>query len=109
MAMPAAHAAPPPSTPDASRAIAMLQLTAAQLNQQDLSTIRGGFDISPKLSISFSFQQVDYAGAKIIQSILVPTTILTQNSTPAPVTVSSTGQTAIPPYRRQRGRHVGHQ
>lgn len=92
MTGPLAYAAPSPP-----EAIGALQLGGGQLSTQQLSTIRGGFDISPTMSISFGFQQIDYAGTQIIQSIMVPMTTLIQGATSAPVYVTSGGTTTLQP------------
>jgi hypothetical protein len=83
MAAPA-RAEPPPS-------VAALGLANAVIATGELGTIRGGFDISPALSISFGFQQIDTVNGIVVQSILVPTTFLTGAA--LPVTVSDAGGT----------------
>lgn len=89
MAGPLAYGAPPMSCADGLNAISSLQLGAAQVKTSELDAIRGGFDLSPKLSISFAFQQIDYQGTNIIQSIMVPLTTLTQTTHNAVATITS--------------------
>jgi hypothetical protein len=89
MAGPLAYAAPPMSGADGLNVISSLQLGATQLKTSELGAIRGGFDLSPKLSISFAFQQIDYQGTNIIQSIMVPLTTLTQTTHNAVATITS--------------------
>ena len=89
MAGPLAYGAPPMSCADGLNAISSLQLGASQVKTSELDAIRGGFDLSPKLSISFAFQQIDYQGTNIIQSIMVPLTTLTQTTHNAVATITS--------------------
>jgi hypothetical protein len=89
IAGPLAYAAPPTNDADGLNAISSLQSGATQLKTSELGTIRGGFDLSPKLSISFAFQQIDYQGTNIIQSIMVPLTTLTQTTHNAAATIIS--------------------
>ncbi|OYV34684.1 MAG: hypothetical protein B7Z81_09720 [Acidocella sp. 20-61-6] len=49
------------------------------------------------MSISFGFQQLNYVGSEIVQSILVPMTTLTKGATTAPVYVTSGGTTTLQP------------
>jgi hypothetical protein len=89
IAGPLAYAAPLTNDADGLNAISSLQLGATQLKTNELGAIRGGFDLSPKLSINFAFQQIDYQGTNIIQSIMVPMTTLTQTAHNAATTIIS--------------------
>ncbi|GLR67759.1 hypothetical protein GCM10010909_24400 [Acidocella aquatica] len=92
---PLAYAAPPVSSAPDNNEINSLQLAALQLPYQALGQIRGGFDVKPGLSISFAFQQVDYQGKTVIQSILVPLTTLTSGSGGAIASVTGGGTTTL--------------
>ncbi|WP_227075902.1 hypothetical protein [Acidocella sp. KAb 2-4] len=93
--IPMAQAAPPSG---GAATIAALNLTGAELSPAQLAQLRGGFDISPGVSIDFSFQQIDSIAGTIVQSIIVPTVTLTSTSGPAPVVVSNgNGDTTIIP------------
>lgn len=82
---PMANAAPyPQNTMDTALLAGAVQLTPVQL-----SAIRGGFDVSPTLSIDFAFQQIDTVGGTVIQSIMVPMTTLTSSSVAVPITVTN--------------------
>ena len=91
MAGPLAYAAPATNGTDS---LNMLQFGAAQLGTSELATIRGGFDLSSSLSINFTFQQIDYQGTNIIQSIIVPMTTLTQTAPSAASVIISQNGTA---------------
>lgn len=90
-----AYAEPPASRFSDTNVISSLQLSSSQISRQDLGNIRGGFDLKPGLSISFAFQQVQYQGAKIIQSILVPLTQLTSGSGGAVANVTGGDTTTL--------------
>jgi len=90
----AAQAAPQQNTLDT---INVLQLAPNQLSAKELGTLRGGFDVSPGISINFAFEQISYAGANAIQSIIVPVTTLTQAMPNIPVSVTSNGVTTVTP------------
>ncbi|MBB5371989.1 hypothetical protein [Acidocella aromatica] len=88
---PAANALP--SAPAIVTIPGAVQLTSAQLG-----AIRGGFDISPSLSIDFAFQQIDTVGGTVIQSIMVPNVTLTSASSAIPITVTNgAGSNTITP------------
>ena len=93
-ACPLASAAAPITGADGN-GIGPLLLGPTQLSTRELSTIRGGFDLSPNMSISFAFSQVDSLGGTIIQSIMVPKTTLTQNSSPVTVNITGGGNTNL--------------
>ena len=85
LAAPVADAASPPQ----NIADAAFMTGAAQLSSAQLAAIRGGFDISPALSIDFAFQQIDTVGGVVIQSIMVPTVTLTKSSAGVPITITN--------------------
>lgn len=85
-----AHAAPP-----GAEAMSALRLSGLQIPARALGGIRGGFDVKPGLSISFAFQQVDYQGTKVVQSILVPLTTLTSGAAGAVADVTGGDTTTL--------------
>jgi hypothetical protein len=68
------------STPQTSSVIAMLGLSAQQIAPSELRNIRGGFDLSPSLSISFAFKQIESINGIVVQTIAVPETTVTNLS-----------------------------
>lgn len=94
MAGPLAYGAPPMNGADGLDAISSLQLGVTQLKTGELGAIRGGFDLSPKLSINFAFQQIDYQGTNVIQSIMVPMTTLSQAAHNATIAIISSNGAA---------------
>lgn len=95
LAHPFASQASPLGNNDGIGAINALHLSGVQLTTDQLGKIRGGFDVSPKLSINFGFQQIDTLGDKILQSVLVPTTTLTAASSSPQVIVSGGADTTL--------------
>jgi hypothetical protein len=65
--------------------LARYSLTDAQLGK-----IRGGFSLPSGMSFSFGFQQETSVNGAMIQSIIVPDTVLTANLTTIPVYVDGT-------------------
>jgi len=61
----------------------------SQLSPQDLDGIRGGFNLTPELSVNFAFQQIATIDGIVVQSILVPMTTLTSSSGTPQVIVSA--------------------
>lgn len=78
MTFPAAYAAVPAN--DTAGSIGMLPLMASALSPRELDEVRGGFDVTPHLTINFAFQQIISNGSTVIQSIEVPTVTLTRNA-----------------------------
>lgn len=95
LAHPFASQAAPLGDNDGIGEINALQLGGAELTTDQLSKIRGGFDVSSKLSINFGFQQIDTLGNKILQSVLVPMTTLTAASPSPQVIVSGGADTTV--------------
>lgn len=98
MASPLAYAAAPMNTTTGGETLNALPFTAAPLDSQELEAARGGFDVSPQLTINFAFEQVDYSGTTVIQSIQVPMITLTQNApsvTPTIITSEGAGTPGI--------------
>jgi hypothetical protein len=62
---------------DASSVVAMLGLSGHQIAPSELGTIRGGFE-TPSLSINFAFKQIEAVDGKIVQTIIVPQTTVTE-------------------------------
>lgn len=54
--------------------------TMVALNDTQLGNIRGGFDVSPNLTINFGFQQITSLDNKIISSIVVPNITISPTS-----------------------------
>jgi hypothetical protein len=79
MTCPLACAAAPMAGTSSSNVISELLHTTAPLSTRELGAVRGGFDMTPKLTINFAFQQIESSGTRIIQSIEVPMTTLNLN------------------------------
>ena len=61
------------------------------LPSSTLGNIRGGFELTPNLTINFGFSQIDFLGKNIIQSIIVPITTLSGAHTNATAQISGSG------------------
>jgi hypothetical protein len=82
--------------PETSSVVAMLGLSGQQISPRELGNIRGGFDLSPSLSISFAFKQVEAINGIIIQSIVVPVTTVTDLSADTNTVSSSVTSSGSP-------------
>ncbi len=81
--------AAPPGMPSA---VSVLGLSGQQISANELSKIRGGFDLSPSLSISFAFRQIEAINGIVVSSIVVPETNVT-----AAAAQTSTAASSITP------------
>ena len=88
---PLAMAATPAGVEGTKSAIRSLDLQGNELAASTLGNIRGGFELTPNISINFGFSQIDSLGKTIIQSIIVPVTTLTGAHANATVQVSGSG------------------
>jgi hypothetical protein len=88
---PIAMAATPSGMDGASSAVRSLDLQGNELAVSTLGNIRGGFELTPNLTINFGFSQIDSLGKNIIQSIIVPITTLTGAHTNATAQISGSG------------------
>jgi hypothetical protein len=98
MTSPLVCAAAPLTDPAGANMISNLLRTASPLSTRELGTIRGGFDLSPRLTINFAFQQIESSGNRIIQSIEVPAVTLTTgtpNITPIVTSNVDAGTTEV--------------
>jgi hypothetical protein len=93
---PLACAAAPSADTAGDNTISALLNTASPLSTRELGAVRGGFDLTPQLTINFAFQQIESDGSRIIQSIEVPMTTLTLN-TPNITPIVTTGTDAVIP------------
>lgn len=75
---------------------AFLDIGLKPLDNNQLSHIRGGFDM-PGVTINFAFSQTEYLGQSIVQSILVPVTTLTSGLIkPVPISIVTDAAANIP-------------
>lgn len=72
--------AAPPDTP---ANLSTLGLSGQQIGPNELRYIRGGFELSPSLSISFAFKQIQAVNGIIVKSIMVPETNITPTAVPS--------------------------
>jgi hypothetical protein len=79
---------PPPSSAHA----APLRLAALALPDRELGRVRGGFDLSGGLIVSFGFRQATYVNDTLVQSIVIPTLTIGNGTVtvPGPVVTTTT-------------------
>jgi hypothetical protein len=106
MACPLACAAAPSADAAGGNMIGTLLRTATPLSTRELAAVRGGFDISPRLTINFAFQQIESSGNKVIQSIEVPMTTLTLGSHNIVPVVTTSTDAGIPNVSGGGGTHT---
>jgi hypothetical protein len=96
LAGPRAVAATPPGF-DATPAslVRSLHLSGNELASGTLANIRGGFEVTPSLTINFGFSQIDTIGQKIVQSIIMPITTLTNGQTNVTPQISGGSTTSV--------------
>jgi hypothetical protein len=92
---PLATADTPSGFDTTTRSVQSLHLDGDELAFSTLGNIRGGFELTPNLTINFGFSQIDTLNQSIVQSIIVPTTTLTETQNNATVVISGSGGTSI--------------
>jgi hypothetical protein len=87
--------------PESQMVVSTLGLSGHQIPNSELRDIRGGFDVSPSLSFSFAYQQITSVDGVVVQSILVPQTVLNpsgnRSSTTSFLAANNQGTHAINP------------
>lgn len=66
--------------------------TGAAMSDARLATVRGGFDISPKITVNFAYQQITSVNGTVIAAIAIPQIMISLGRNQAPQII----QTALP-------------
>lgn len=92
---PLAAAATPPGSDTTPSVVRSLHLSRNELASSTLANIRGGFELTPSLTLNFGFSQINSIGQNVVQSIIVPMTTLTNVQTNITPEISGGGNTNI--------------
>jgi hypothetical protein len=96
MTSPLVCAAAPLTDPAGANMISNLLRTASPLSTRELGTIRGGFDLSPRLTINFAIQSIEVPAVTLTTGTPNITPIVTSNVDAGTTEVTGRGGITIP-------------
>lgn len=92
---PLAGAATPFGTDTTPVVVYSLRLHGNELASSALADIRGGFELTPSLTINFGFSQIASIGQNVVQSIIVPMMTVTNGQTNVTPEISDGSNTNV--------------